>query len=101
MKTKSKTIIILLLSIVTVCFGILLFTSCAEPKKLNIDDKSVVVEPYGWMNEDAQKLDNVIYQISPGTIIFSVIFCETIVVPIYLTGTQLYEPVKVIENPKK
>jgi hypothetical protein len=56
-------------------------------KKLNIDGKDVIVEPYGWFDSSA-KNDSVNYKV--GNIVLSVIFSETIVVPIILTGTELW-----------
>jgi hypothetical protein len=60
-------------------------------KKLNIDGKDVIVEPYGWFDSSA-KNDSVNYNV--GNIVLSVISLKTIVVPIILTGTELYEPKK-------
>jgi hypothetical protein len=85
----------------TVLFGLLillLVSSCADDKKfVNIDKDGVkttlVAEPYGWANEDSKKIEGVEYELCVGNIILDVIFCETIVVPIILTGWQLYEPV--------
>jgi hypothetical protein len=70
----------------------LLLTSCADFKTFTIDNKTVVVEPYGWFDTSA-KNDSVQYKVSTGNIIWSVILCETIVAPILLTGNSLYEPV--------
>ena len=72
----------------------ILFSSCAENKELKINNEKVIVEPYGWANQDVLKNDSVVYQISPGNVALSIIFCETIVIPIYLTGWKMYEPVK-------
>lgn len=71
-----------------------IFTSCAKSKVIEIDNKQVLVEPYGVLNDQAIKNDSVIYQVSVGSVICSVIFCETLIVPIYTIGWDLYEPVK-------
>ena len=92
---KNLLIGLLLTSIVMfMCSG------CAQNKILKIDGVPTMVEPYGWMNEDARKIDGVVYELSAGSVIFSIIFSETIIVPIYLTGTQLYEPIRT-ENKKE
>jgi hypothetical protein len=67
----------------------------ASSKELVIDGKTVVVEPYGLGNEDSQKNPDVIYELSTGNIVLSVIFSETVVVPVVLITKYLYEPVGV------
>ncbi len=77
--------------------SLFLLTSCADDKLINIDGQNVKVEPYGWMDESTVKNDSVVYQVNTGNVILSIIFSETIVVPVLLTGKSLYEPVKKIE----
>lgn len=72
-----------------------LATGCADSKKLNVGGKEVNVRPYGWANADAKKVEGVVYQVNPGNVILSIIFVETVVVPVYLTGWELFEPVRV------
>lgn len=67
-------------------------SSCADSKDFIIDGKKTTVEPYGWFDLDA-KNDSINYRVSVGNVVWSVIFSETIVVPIILTGDSLYEPV--------
>jgi hypothetical protein len=55
-------------------------------KKLNIDGKDVIVEPYGFL---IAVLRNSVNYVNVGNIL-SVIFSKTIVVPIILTGTELW-----------
>lgn len=73
--------------------AVLLFTSCAESKDFVIDGKKVTVEPYGWFDLQS-KNDSIEYRINAGNIVLDVLLCETIIVPIVLTGDQLYEPVR-------
>jgi len=80
----KKILFILLLS--------LLFISCADSKKFNIDGKEVRVEPYGWFNPE-MKHDSINYKVSTINVIWSALLIETIIVPIVITGDQLYEPV--------
>jgi hypothetical protein len=71
----------------------LLLISCAESKTFDTGERTFTVEPYGWANEDARKSDSVVYEINAGNIVLDIILCETIFVPIWLTGWELYEPV--------
>lgn len=70
--------------------GIVLLSSCAESK--TIDGK--VYKPYGLFNEDTYKNDSIVYELSPGSVICSIIFIETVFVPVYTVGWDLYEPVR-------
>ena len=69
-------------------------TSCADSKTFVINGKETVVEPYGWANASAQKNDSVVYQACIGNIVWDVILIETVIVPVWLTGWELYEPVR-------
>lgn len=71
-------------------FSLLLFASCAEEKI--IEGKKY--EPYGLFNEDVMKNDSIVYELSAGSVIAIIIFCETIIVPVYTIGWDLYEPVR-------
>lgn len=70
----------------------ILLTSCADSKKFTINNEHVDVQPYGWFDLGA-KNDSVKYQLNTGNIVLSIVFSETIVAPIIITGTQLWEPV--------
>jgi len=71
----------------------LIIFSCADSKEFYIDGKKTIVEPYGWFDLNA-KNDSIEYKINTGNIIISVIGFETVILPIYLTGDQLYEPIR-------
>lgn len=78
-----------------------LLCGCAENKVFTKKDGSqFVAKPYGWMNQD-QKVEGVEYEASTATIVLSVVFCETVAVPLLLTGLELYEPVAYNEPIKK
>jgi hypothetical protein len=81
-------------NIITLVSITILITGCAKSKEFNIDSKNVIVEPYGWANESVKRNDSVDYQVNAGNIVWSIIGCETIVLPIVLTGYSLYEPVR-------
>lgn len=90
---KSKKIVSLL-----VCF--LFVYGCGQsmvldvPAKTQTGHKTVQIGTYGLFNQDDQMNPNVKYRIIIGNVIWSVILCETIVVPIYFIGWSLYEPVR-------
>lgn len=67
--------------------AVMLITSCAKEKTI----KGETVAPYGWANS-SEKNENINYQVSVGNVVLSVIFSETILVPIILTGWYLFEP---------
>lgn len=79
----------------------LIFSSCASSKTFQIDGQAVEVKPYGWANKETRYNDKVVYEVSLGNVVWSVIGFETIVLPIWLTGWQIYEPVKLKEQTDK
>ena len=79
---------------------ILILAGCAKEKTIVINGKPTVVQPYGWANEQL-KNDSVVYQINIGNVIWDCITIESVVVPVVLTGWQLYEPVEKKPAPVK
>lgn len=75
-------------------------TSCADSKIFKIDNKNVVVEPYGWFDLEG-KNDSIQYKVNTGNVVWSVILSETVIAPIVITGTALWEPVKKNETKKQ
>lgn len=70
----------------------LLLTACgAENKTIN----GVTYGTYGLVNEHEMHNPKIQYEISGWSIFWSVIFCETVVVPIYFIGWALYQPIGV------
>lgn len=89
MKTKILALVLLI--------GFLL-ASCAEEKTID----GVTYRPYGLLNEDTQKNPNIEYEVSGWAVFSGVVFFETIIVPIYTFGYNLYEPVgKKSSDPSK
>jgi len=85
-----KLIFTLILSVV-MCFA---FTSCHDDKKFTRPDGTeFVAEPWGWANE-YKKIDGVIYEPVLGNIVWSVFGFETVIVPVWLTGWAIMEPVE-------
>lgn len=79
---------------ILIAIGAALLTSCAHNKDLIINNKVVTVEPYGWADYGSAKNDSVIYNVSVGNVVWSIIGSETIIIPVWLTGYDLFEPVK-------
>lgn len=79
-----KKILLFLISVILV--------SCADNKTFEDKNGEFVAEPYGWFNKE-NKIEHVNYKLSTSNLVLSVIFCETIIVPIVLTGSELYEPI--------
>lgn len=80
MKTKFFALVVLV--------G-LLFTSCAEEKTID----GVTYRPYGLLNESTQKNPDINYEVSGWALCSGIVFVETIIVPVYVFGYNLWEPV--------
>lgn len=68
----------------------LLITGCAQSKIIH----GVEYEPYGVINRKDERKFQVEYKRKRSSIILSILLFETVVVPFYLIGFRLYEPVK-------
>jgi hypothetical protein len=53
---------------------------------------SVEVVPYGVFTQD-EKQPGIQYRVCKLSVVFGVIFSETVITPVYLFGWELYEPV--------
>jgi len=78
--------IIICLIIIFYCFAV---SGCADNKMINGHD----YDTYGLLNKDDYKDDNIKYRLSYGNLIWSFIFVETIIAPVYFIGFSLYEPI--------
>lgn len=67
----------------------LLFVSCAEEKTID----GVTYRPYGLLNEDTQKNPNINYEVSGWALFSGIVWVETVIVPVYVFGYNLWEPV--------
>ena len=93
------------LAVIVIGIVLLITGGCADSKTFTIKNSETEIteikaEPYGWANSDSKRIDGVIYEVNGGNIVWSIILCETIFVPIYLTGWQLYEPVRLDNRAK-
>jgi hypothetical protein len=91
-----------IIGIILIFSLLLMMSGCSQPKEIRFKDGSVrTVVPYGFINElsqDGKRNDDVVYKISTKDIVLSIIFCETIIVPIISLGYNLWEPVGAIEK---
>lgn len=73
----------------------LLIASCADSRLLHNPEtgKMEVVEPYGLFNTASTRNPNVVYDVSAGTVICSIVFFQTIFVPVIGIGYKLWQPV--------
>ena len=74
------------------------FASCSDSKDFYKQNSEVIhAEPYGWMTTD-EKIEGVTYKVNKPNAVLSVIFSETIVAPLLITGLDLFEPVSYEEQ---
>lgn len=79
--------------IILFALAIMMMAGCADEKTFRKSDGTeFTAKPYGWMSKE-QKVDGVVYDICTGNVVLSVIFGETVVAPVLLTGLELWEPV--------
>ena len=67
----------------------LALAGCGNDKVINGKD----YQTYGIFNEDDVKDPAIKYEVSKGSVIWAIILCETIVVPVYTIGWDLWQPV--------
>lgn len=81
----------LLVLLIVFCF---IICSCADDKTfVDENGKTFTARTYGWADKNIEEIEGVKYNISIGNGLWSVILCQTIVVPVILTGWYMYEPV--------
>lgn len=78
----------LFILIITIVF----LPSCSDSKVIELNDKNRLFETYGFANEERIKNDSIYYEVSPESVIWSIILCETVIAPVYFIGWDLYEP---------
>lgn len=68
-------------------------SSCHDSKTFKrLDGTEIVAEPWGWANS-YKKIEGVQYEPVLGNIVWSVFGFETVIVPVWLTGWCIMEPV--------
>lgn len=86
--------ILLVTLLMSIC---IIFTGCADSKTFKKKDGTeFVAEPYGWANS-YKKIEGVIYEPVLGDIVWSVVAIQTVIVPVWLTGWEIVQPVMYVE----
>lgn len=85
----------------TLLCSIVFIIACADSKTF-VDEKgrSLTVEPYGIFTTD-DKIDSVHYEVNAGNVVWSIVLAETIFVPVWLVGWEIYEPKTMINTKLK
>jgi hypothetical protein len=83
----------LLLSIALV--STMLLSGCGNDK--TIDGKHY--DTYGLFNQESTRDPKIMYEVSAGSVIWAIILSETIIVPVYIIGWDLWQPVKTYPDP--
>ena len=71
-----------------------MLSACGNDK--TIDGKHY--ETFGFANEESMRDPKILYEVSAGSVIWAIVLCETIIVPVYVIGWDLWQPVKVRET---
>lgn len=78
------------LTAIMITLACLMFSGCAEEKMID----GVVYQPYGLFDQSEHKNPNIAYEVDVPNVVWAIIFCETIVVPVIVVGWDLYEPIR-------
>lgn len=72
----------------------MLFASCAgNYKYTDKNGEQKTAKTYGWADYQENHADSIEYRVNIPNVVLSVIFCETVIVPVWLTGWELFEPI--------
>jgi hypothetical protein len=82
-------------NLITFVLILTLSTSCATTKIINTPTGVEVVKPYGVLNKNVVKRDDVVYEVSVGNVIISILTVQTVVIPVWLIGWKLHNPINV------
>ena len=85
------------LTILALFAAALMLTACGNNKTINGKD----IETYGIANMESKQDPTVVYEISAGSVICAILFSETVIVPVYVIGWDLWQPVKAAPVPAK
>ena len=67
-----------------------LLSACGNDKVINGKEH----QTFGIFNEESQRDPSVLYEVSAGSVIWAIILSETIIVPVYVVGWDLWQPVR-------
>ena len=81
-------------AIVFIFISGLLLAGCGESKQLGEDSARKLYPAYGIINEKSNRSRHVCYEIPLLNILAGILLVETVFVPVYIIGWDLYEPVR-------
>ena len=70
--------------------SVALLTTACGGERLN----GVWYDSFGLANDTARRDPSVVYEISASSVVWAVVLSETVVVPIYIVGWDLYTPIR-------
>jgi uncharacterized protein YceK len=71
-----------------------MLAGCGQPAVITtMDGKTQKYPTYGFLNQSTNKSDKVCYEYSVGNVVWSVIGFGTVVIPVYIVGFSLFNPV--------
>lgn len=65
------------------------FVGCTQTKIID----GIKYKPYGLFNENTTRNEKIHYEMSVGNLILGIVLIETVIVPIYIFGFDLFEPI--------
>jgi len=103
MNRKGVTLVELLIVVIILCIFAIPVTflasgGCGDSREICISEGCHTFKEVGLLSGD--KNPEVEYQINTGNVVFAVIFCETIVIPVVVLGWWLWEPVGRLDQMK-
>ncbi len=78
------------------CLSVLILVGCGDTKVID----GVEYDTYGFINQDEKHNPDIEYELAIDSIAMATCFVETLIVPIYVFGFDLYEPVGVRDHSK-
>lgn len=84
-----------MLIIATLAAFVVMTSGCAQHKTID----NTTYSTYGIFDESTARNPNIEYEISGWSVFWSIILCETIIVPILIIGFDLWQPVSKKNDP--
>jgi hypothetical protein len=83
----------ILKNLITFVLILTLSASCATTKVMNTPNGVELIKPYGVLNKNTVKRDDIVYELSAGNVIISILTVHTVVIPVWLIGWKLHNPI--------
>lgn len=73
----------------------MLLSGCGQPRVITTPDGQTKLYPtYGLANASESRSDKICYELSVGNTVWSILLIQTLVVPFYMAGFSLHNPVR-------